>query len=94
MGSFDEARKAIQDILAPELRGIAVRLDGIDKRMDLMHTDQGLLREELRAVESRMTAAIDQAKREILLQVQLADMEQRNALLQRKVSELEQKSPQ
>ncbi len=94
MGSFDEARKAIQDILAPELRGIAVRLDGIDKRIELVHVDQGLLREEIRAVEARMTAAIDQAKREILLNVQLADAEQRNAVLLRKVNELEQKNTQ
>ena len=94
MGSFDEARKAIQDILAPELRGIAVRLDGIDKRLELMHDDQSNTREEVRAVEARVLRAIEQSSREILLTVQLADSEQRNATLIKKVGELEQKSPQ
>lgn len=105
MGSFDEARKAIQDILAPELRGITVRLDSIDKRLDGMDklfaevdasiTDvRNELRGEIHISEAHLVAAIDQAKREVLLTVQLADAEQRNAILLRKVAELEQKSPQ
>ena len=94
MSTFDEIRKAIQDILAPELRGISVRLDGLDKRFDLMHGEVSGMREELRAVEGRMKDALEQAKREILLTVQLADAEQRNVVLARKVGELEQKSPQ
>ena len=68
--SVESIRKALQDFLAPELRG------------------------ELHAVEARMKEAIDQAKCEILLTVQLADSEQRNAVLQRKANELEQKPPQ
>ena len=97
MGSFDEARKAIQDILAPELRGIAVRLDGIDKRLDsvdkrLDGVDKRIdevrneLRSEIHTSEANLKDAIDQAKREVLLTVQLADAEQRNAVLLRKVA--------
>ena len=105
MSTFDEVRKAIQDILAPELRGISARLDGIDKRLGMVEGDVKSLRDELKgvrdelkgelhAVEARTTSAIEQAKREILLTVQLADAEQRNAVLARKIGELEQKAPQ
>ncbi len=96
MGSFDEARKAIQDILAPELRGIAVRLDGIDKKLESMGGDLHELRrefrEDLRAVEGRMTLAIEQAKREILLIAKLAESEQRVAMLTSGSKNREEKS--
>ncbi len=114
--SVESIRKALQDFLAPELRGLAVPLEAIDKRLDDIHStltgvrdqlggdiknvsdqlggDSNSVRGELHAVEARMKEAIDQAKCEILLTVQLADSEQRNAVLQRKVNELEQKPPQ
>ncbi len=34
MGTIDDIRKAFQDIIAPELRAISVRLDSVEKRMD------------------------------------------------------------
>lgn len=34
MGAIEDGRKLIQDFLAPELRAIAVRLDGLEKKVD------------------------------------------------------------
>ncbi len=34
MGTIDDIRKAFQDIIAPELRAISVRLESVEKRMD------------------------------------------------------------
>lgn len=34
MSVIEDGRKIVQDFLAPELRAIAVRLDGLEKRMD------------------------------------------------------------
>ena len=80
MGSFDDVRKGIQDLLAPELRGIAARLDAIDKRLELMQDSQQETRNELRAAEARMLRAIEQAKTEVLLTTRVADLEQRLAV--------------
>ncbi len=34
MGAIDDTHKVLQDFMAPELRAISVRLDGLEKRMD------------------------------------------------------------
>ncbi len=98
VSNLETVRRALQDFLAPELRGIAVWLEAIDKRLETMSGDMTGIRDELRnelhAVEGRMKEAIEQAKRELLLTVRLADAEERIAVLSRKVSEKEQKSPQ
>ena len=47
------------------------------------------VRDELHTVEARIKEAMEQAKREVLLAVQLADAGQRNAVLACKVNELE-----
>jgi Mg2+ and Co2+ transporter CorA len=67
MGSFDDVLQGIQDLLAPELRGIPVRLDTIDKRLKSMQESQTETRNELRASEARMLRAIEQTKTEVLL---------------------------
>lgn len=79
MGSFGDVHKGVQDLLAPELRGISARLDAIDKRLELMQESQSETRSELRASEARMLRAIEQAKTEVLLTTKIADLEERLA---------------
>ena len=84
--------RALGDLLAPELRGIAAKLVSIDKRLDAMGGDIHSFRNEVSAMEARMAAAIENAKREIALVIRIAAAEQRNAMLLREIRELEHKS--
>ncbi len=36
MGALEDTRKVLQDFIAPELRGIQERLDGMGKRFDAL----------------------------------------------------------
>lgn len=77
MSTVDDIRKLFQDLIAPELRSISVRLDGFEKRMDerFATVDQ-----RFNAVDQRMDerfAAADQRmdgleKRLIGLDAQIA----------------------
>lgn len=49
VSNVESFRKAIQDFLAPELRGISVKLDGIDKRVEELGAAMNGLREEFRS---------------------------------------------
>lgn len=42
MSVVEDTRKAVQDFLAPELREVRAKLDGIEKRIDALekHTDE------------------------------------------------------
>ncbi len=105
VSNVESIRKALQDFLAPELRGIAERLEALDRRLedlkgevvggrDELRSLREELRGELHAVEARMKEAIEQAKREVLLKFELADSQQRNALLAKENDELKQKLTQ
>ncbi len=92
MNDPENVGRALGDLLAPELRGIAAKLDSIHKRLDAMDGDINSVRNEVSAMEARMAAAIENAKREIALVIRIAAAEQRHAMLLRKISELEHKS--
>ncbi len=105
VSNVESIRKALQDFLAPELRGIAIRLEALDRRLEDLkgevvggRDELRALREELRgelhAVEARMKEALEQAKREVLLRFELADAQQQISLLAKENLELKQKPPQ
>lgn len=50
MGATEDARKVLQDFLAPELRALSVRLDALEKRLDSLDdkVDAGERRAEKR----------------------------------------------
>ncbi len=73
MGAIEDARKLLQDFVAPELCAIAARLDGMDQRLDG-------LEKGMREGDERVMKAIEQAQREILLNLKLAQAEQCNAM--------------
>ena len=98
VSNVESFRKVLQDFLAPELRGISVRLEALDKRLEEMSGDSKAARDELRselhAVEARMKETVEQAKLEILLKVELSEARQQISLLAKENTELKQKSPQ
>jgi len=61
MGVVEEVHQALQDIVAPELREIKTRLDGLEKRIDSVDRRiDGLgqqLREELRGMRDEILTA-------------------------------------
>jgi hypothetical protein len=58
MGVVEDVRQALQDIVAPEMREIKTRLDGLEKRIDNVDRRiDGLgqqLREEIKTVDVRV----------------------------------------
>jgi len=75
MSWVDDARKLLQDFVAPELRAISVRLDAMDK--------QDLDRDKLASERhSALLDKVDTSRREILLQVELS-------LANRRIEELQ-----
>ena len=55
MSVVDDSRKLLQDLIAPELRAIAVRLDALEKRLDA----------RLESAEKRLDGRIDVIERRI-----------------------------
>jgi len=53
MSTVDDVRKAIQDFLAPELRTISARLDGLERVMDAKFASVDV---KLNAVDERISA--------------------------------------
>jgi predicted nucleotidyltransferase len=67
MGAIEDTRKILQDFMAPELRGIQVRLDAIDQRfVALEHTMSGDKAELLRTIDFML--------RELSLRIELASV--------------------
>ena len=53
MSVIDDVRKVAQDFIAPELRGINERLNALEKRVDLLHSDVNTRFADLRAEMAR-----------------------------------------
>ena len=75
MGVVSGVRKTIQDLVAPELKEVGVKLETLSQ-------NQG-------AMETRLLKAIVKSEEEILLlMVQVTNLSQQNELLLKQVSEL------
>ena len=53
MSVIDDVRKVAQDFIAPELQGINERLNALEKRVDLLHSDMNTRFADLRAEMAR-----------------------------------------
>ena len=88
MGAIEDVRKLLQDFVAPELRALSARLDGVEQRFDGVDQRLDGLAKAITEGDERTLKAIEQAQREILLMLKLAQSEQRNAEYERQVKAL------
>jgi predicted RNase H-like nuclease (RuvC/YqgF family) len=56
MSVVDDVPKLLQDLVAPELRALAVRMDNLDRRIDSVEKQIAELRGELRAQTDSLRA--------------------------------------
>ena len=74
MGVVADVREIIQDLVAPELKELSVKLDALAQ-------SQG-------GMETRLLKAIAQSEERILLLLKVADLSQQNAQLMKQLSEV------
>lgn len=98
MEAIDDVRKLLQDFVAPQIHGIHARLDGIDKRLDgIDKRFDGMdkrfdgIGAAIKEGDDRVLKAVEQAQREILLTLKLAQAEQRNAEYEKQAKAIESK---
>lgn len=104
MGSVEDARKAVQDFLAPELRTVTTKLEALGEeqarlRAELVASESRLrgeiggvenrTRSEILASESRVTAAIERLRADLPLLIRNAVLEQLLAEKQRVIEDLQ-----
>jgi hypothetical protein len=70
MGALEDTRKVLQDFIAPELREIQERLDGIDKRFDAL--DRKMAKDK-----SELLRTMDFMLKELRLRIELASLKTR-----------------
>lgn len=87
MGSFEDVRKAFEEIVSPSLIGLKVDVSGLQSSLSSFRSD-------VAAMEARIMKAIDSAKTEVLLRVQVSDLSARNADLEAKLAEAEKERRQ
>ena len=94
MGAIEDVRKLLQDFIAPELREIKARLDGVDHRLNGVDRRLDGIERSITEGDERVLKAVEQAQREIVLTLKLVQAEQRNAEYEKQVKALESKPPQ
>jgi hypothetical protein len=90
MSTVDEVRKAIQDFLAPELRTISARLDGLEKVMNVkfeaMDVKLGALDERLTALDTKFEIKLEMLSKQIQGINEKLDIERRLTRLETRQS--------
>jgi D-Tyr-tRNAtyr deacylase len=87
MSVVDDVRKGFQDFVAPEMSGLKEGLNGVKEAVQSLRVD-------LSDTEKRLLAAIESAKKEILLTVQVSMMAEKIAEQARIIEELKKNRPQ
>lgn len=87
MGSFEDVRKALEEVVSPSLIGLKAEVTGLQSNLTLFRSD-------VVAMETRLMKAIESAKTEVLLRVQVADLNARNADLEARLAEAEKERRQ
>ena len=70
MGALEDTRKVLQDFIAPELRGIQERLDGMEKRFDALDR-------KIADDKSALLRTMDFMLKELSLRIELASLKTR-----------------
>lgn len=71
MSVVDDVRKLLQDLVAPELRALGVRMDNIERRIDSVEKQIAELRGELRAQVDSLRAEIRGGVEHVIAQLNL-----------------------
>ena len=87
-----------EPISSAEIICKGVQIERVSERFgtgeDALSSSLAEMQGRLQAAETRVTAAVDTAKRELALTIQLAESEQRGLMLQQQLSELQQQAAQ
>ena len=71
MGVYEEVKQALQDIVAPELRGIQVEIRRLDDKIDSIRNEIGT---EIRRLDEKIDIAIQIRERLATLEAKVAAM--------------------
>ena len=83
MSAIEDVRKAMQDFLAPELRGLAAKLDALAETQKETRDE---LKEGQREMEVRLLREIKAAEERLSLKLEVAQLTVRNAELQQRLA--------
>jgi hypothetical protein len=82
MSVVDDLRKLLQDMIAPELRALSVKIDHLDRRVDSIEKQIAELRGEMRAqtdsLRAEMRTGVEYLATHLRLDQRLGRLEEEN----------------
>ena len=68
---YESVKKALQDIVAPELRALQVEIKRLDEKIDNVNEKVTILRDEVRSLKEEFRLAIDMHERIATLEAKI-----------------------